>query len=230
MTVGRLTATFRRLGLAAQSDGQLLGRFLARRDGEAFAALVRRHGPMVLATCRRILGDFHAAEDAFQATFLVLARKAPAVRPPELVGPWLYGVACRTARKARAAAARRHRRERLTAEVPEPMPATPDRAPDWRPLIDAALARLPAKYRVPIVLCDLEGKGHHEAARLLGWRGPGGCWPSDWPCRPPPWPRPWRARRRPCPRRWWTPSSAPRRGRGPVRPSPPRPYPEGGRP
>jgi RNA polymerase sigma factor (sigma-70 family) len=151
------------------SDGQLLRRFLARRDQAAFAGLVRRHGPMVLAACRRILGDFHRAEDAFQLTFLVLARKADAVRPPEHIGPWLYGVACRTARKARAVAARRQRRERLLPVVPEPAPPPPDHEPDWRPRFDAALGRLPDRYRLPVVLCDLEGVSHQEAARRLGW-------------------------------------------------------------
>src|SRR5437879_5074191 len=84
------------------SDGPLLEAFLTRRDEAAFEALLRRHGPMVLGVCRRLLGNAHDAEDAFQATFLVLVRKASTIRPRELVGHWLYGVACRTALKARA--------------------------------------------------------------------------------------------------------------------------------
>src|SRR4051812_20330263 len=95
---------------AALTDGQLLARFAADRDEAAFAALMRRHGPMVLAACRRLLRDWHAAQDAFQATFLVLARKSATLREPELLARWLHGVACRTSMKARADAARRRDR------------------------------------------------------------------------------------------------------------------------
>jgi RNA polymerase sigma factor (sigma-70 family) len=152
------------------TDGQLLAQFVARRDGAAFAALVRRHGPMVLGVCHRILGNPHDAEDAFQATFLVLARKASAVVPREQVGNWLYGVAYRAAAKVRALNARRRVRERQVTDIPEP--ASPRRESEWaeiRPLLDHELRLLPDNYRAAIVLCDLEGKTGREAARQLGW-------------------------------------------------------------
>jgi RNA polymerase sigma factor (sigma-70 family) len=148
------------------TDGQLLDAFITRCDGLAFAALVRRHGSMVLGVCRRVLGNLHDAEDAFQATFLVLARKAPSVRPRQMVGNWLYGVAYRTALEARGASARRKAKER---EVVKPEAVPEDTPRDWQPLLDRELHRLPAKYRVPIVLCDLEGKTRREVARQLGW-------------------------------------------------------------
>jgi RNA polymerase sigma factor (sigma-70 family) len=148
------------------SDGQLLERYLARRDETAFAAIVRRHGPMVLSVCRRVLKNAHDAEDVFQATFLVLVTKAASVRPRELVGHWLYGVAYRTALKAKALAARRSAKERTMA----PQQTHHDEPPaDWQPLLDEELQRLPEKYRLPLVLCDLDGKTRKQAARQLGW-------------------------------------------------------------
>jgi RNA polymerase sigma factor (sigma-70 family) len=149
------------------SDGQLLGRFLAGGDEAAFAALVRRHGPMVLGVCRRVLRDAHDAEDAFQATFLVLARKAAALGKREAVGSWLYTVAFRAALEARAAISRRRAMERQVGAMPQPevAPAEPQ---DWRPLLDQELNALPEKYRSAVVLCDLEGRPRREAARLLG--------------------------------------------------------------
>jgi RNA polymerase sigma factor (sigma-70 family) len=148
------------------TDAQLLSRFIAARDESSFAALVRRHGPMVLGVCRRLLHDFHHAEDAFQATFLVLARKAASVAKREAVVSWLYGVAYRTALEAREVHARRRARERPMNDVPPPAVAPPE-AQDWRPLLDRELNRLPEKYRAAIVLCDLEGRTRKEAARLL---------------------------------------------------------------
>jgi RNA polymerase sigma-70 factor (ECF subfamily) len=151
-------------------DGQLLGRFVATRDEPSFAALVRRHGPMVFGVCRRILHDFHDAEDAFQATFLVLARKAPALVVGESLACWLYGVAYRTALEAQAMSARRRTHEKLVSNLPHPA-VMPAEVADWRPLLDRELNLLPEKYRAAIVLCNLEGRPRREAARLLGIGG-----------------------------------------------------------
>jgi RNA polymerase sigma factor (sigma-70 family) len=152
------------------SDEQLLDRFLAHRDEmaeEAFTELVQRHGPMVLGVCRRILGDAHEAEDAFQATFLVLARKARSVVRRDKVANWLYGVAVRTAREARGRAARRRTREERVS-IPISVEPPDDGSPDeLRAILDEELARLPARYRGPVVLCELEGLSRPEAARRL---------------------------------------------------------------
>jgi RNA polymerase sigma factor (sigma-70 family) len=152
---------------ASLSDGQLLARFVAARDEASFAALLRRHGPMVLGVCRRVLRHAHDAEDAFQATFLVLARKAHSVVRRESVGCWLYGVAYRTALDAGTRIARRHAREKQVQDMPHPVVAPAEQL-DWRPLLDRELSRLPEHYRSAIVLCDLEGRSRREAARLLG--------------------------------------------------------------
>jgi RNA polymerase sigma factor (sigma-70 family) len=149
------------------TDGQLLASFIERRDEAAFAALVRRHGPMVLGVCRRVLGNHHDAEDAFQATFLVLARKAGSLRSRELVGNWLYGTAYRTALEARATITRRRAKERQVEEMPQPR-VEPDAVwRELRPFLDQELNRLPEKYRLAVVLCDLEGRTRKEVARQL---------------------------------------------------------------
>ncbi len=163
----RLRRALHEAGEAGLSDGQLLARFVATRAEADFAALVRRHGPMVLATCRRLLHHEQDAEDAFQATFLVLARKAASVRKRESIGPWLFGVARRTALEARSAIARRQARERQVEDMPHPE-ATTAEPQDWRPLLDEELSRLPEKYQAAVVLCDLEGRPRKEAARQLG--------------------------------------------------------------
>jgi RNA polymerase sigma factor (sigma-70 family) len=153
---------------AGLTDAELLEAFVSRRDGASFEALVRRHGPMVLGVCGRVLRDPHDAEDAFQATFLVLVRRAATVVPRERVGNWLYGVAYRTALEARRLAARRRARERQVEDMPQPT-AEPDAGwHELRPLLDRELSRLPDKYREPVVLCHLEGRTRQEAARHLG--------------------------------------------------------------
>jgi RNA polymerase sigma factor (sigma-70 family) len=153
---------------AGLTDGQLLEDYLGRHDEAALAALVRRHGPMVWGVCRRVLGNHHDAEDAFQATFLVLVRKAASIASRELLANWLYGVAHQTALKARTTAAKRKGRERQVAEMPEPAVEQPDRWNEVQPLLDEELGRLPARYRGVLVLCDLEGKTRKEVAVQLG--------------------------------------------------------------
>jgi RNA polymerase sigma factor (sigma-70 family) len=157
------------LSEAIVSDSCLLDRFVTNGDQDAFAALVRRHGPMVLAVCRRVCGDEHLADDAFQAAFLVLARRAGDVKPREAVRAWLYGVAVRTAREARTRFARRRFRE-------VPMPVVPDRPVsqvdaidrDALQALDEEIAYLPVHLRVAVLLCELDGVARKEAAARLG--------------------------------------------------------------
>jgi RNA polymerase sigma-70 factor (ECF subfamily) len=150
------------------TDGQLLERFLAMREEAAFEVLVRRHGPMVLGVCRRVLSNVHDAEDAFQVTFLVLIRKGPSLLPRNTLGNWLYGVAYHTALKARAASWKRHAKERQAAVMSRPQAPAEDMGHDLLPLLDRELDCLPDKYREAVVLCELEGKTREEAARQLG--------------------------------------------------------------
>ncbi len=175
MPTGSLNRVMHRLRLVALAqdgcglaDGPLLARFLRERDGDAFAVLLRRHGPMVMGVCRRVLTNPHDAEDAFQATFLVFARKAGSVTTPNALGGWLYRVAYRTALEARARIARRHATERQVTDMPHPRVTPED---DWRellPALDRELDRLSDKYRLPIVLCELEGRSRREVAAQLG--------------------------------------------------------------
>jgi RNA polymerase sigma factor (sigma-70 family) len=151
-------------------DAELLARFVADRDPDAFALLVRRHGPMVHGVCRRVLRNLADADDAFQATFLVLARRAGVVRPQGLLGNWLYGIAYRTALEARRAAAVRRARERRAAEMRTQAAEENTQSPDLREALDRELAALPDVYRAAIVLCDLEGLPRKDAAERLGWR------------------------------------------------------------
>jgi RNA polymerase sigma factor (sigma-70 family) len=165
--LGRVIQTLRRATLpqAGLTDGQLLESYISSREEAAFAALVHRHGPMVWGVCRRVLRSHHDAEDAFQATFLVLVRKAASLAQREKVANWLYGVAHQTALKARATTAKRRAREKQVTAMPEPALERQDLCNDLLPLLDQELSRLPDKYREVIVLCDLEGKTRKEAAR-----------------------------------------------------------------
>ncbi len=148
------------------SDGQLLERFHGQRDEAAFTTLVQRHGPMVLGVCRRILDNTADAEDAFQATFLVLARRAGSLLGSATLGGFLHGVARRTALKARDARIRRRLKEQVMARPEAQGEAVRD---DFLPLLDEELEGLPEKYRLPLVLCELEGRTRQEAAAQLGW-------------------------------------------------------------
>jgi RNA polymerase sigma factor (sigma-70 family) len=149
------------------SDRQLLGVFGAARDEAAFEALVRRHGALVWGVCRRVAGDHHDAEDAFQASFLVLARKAATLSRGDRLAAWLYGVAYRTALKARALAARRRAREKQVPTMPEPATETAEVCDESLMLLDRELAALPEKYRLAILACDLGGRTQQEAAAEL---------------------------------------------------------------
>jgi RNA polymerase sigma factor (sigma-70 family) len=150
------------------TDAQLLERFVVRHDEAAFKILLQRHGPMVLGMCRRVLHHEQDAEDAFQATFLVLVRKAASIVKRQSVGSWLYGAAYRVAMKAKTRALRRRAYER---QVVTRSMADPDDDILWRdlkPVLDEEVHRLPEKYRAPVVLCYLEGMPYAEAARQLG--------------------------------------------------------------
>jgi RNA polymerase sigma factor (sigma-70 family) len=157
--------------LTGLTDGQLLERFATHGDeaGEsAFAALMDRHGPMVLRVCGGLLRDPNDAEDAFQATFLVLARKARSLRVRDTLGPWLYGVAHRVATRALSDRARRHRHECGAAALAATA-IDPAGVDDLAPMLHEEIGRLPELFRAPIVLCYLEGLTHDQAAHRLGW-------------------------------------------------------------
>jgi RNA polymerase sigma factor (sigma-70 family) len=154
---------------AALTDSQLLERFLTHRDDTAFEVLVRRHGPLVFGVCRRVLHNAHAAEDAFQATFLILARKALSLVRRERLGIWLYKVAYRIALRARANEIRRQQCESQAARN-RLCPASQTASPcDLVVALEEELQRLPARHRAPLVLCYLEAKTNEEAAEILGY-------------------------------------------------------------
>ena len=162
--VVRLMPEFARFRLDGATDGDLLERYVHGRDEDAFAELVRRHGGMVLAVCRRILRNTADAEDAFQAVFLVLARRASVIRTSAPLAPWLHGVAFRTSREALRRSARRLKHEtRVT-----PRESTTDAMPnDFRPILDAELDRLPRQFAEVLVLCDMEERPRREVAAML---------------------------------------------------------------
>ena len=171
MASGHLGAVLRQIerlfavgSVTGMDEGQLLERFAARRDEVAFEAMVARHGPMVLGVCRQVLRDPNDVEDAFQATFLVLVRKAGSLRRRDLLGNWLYGVAYRVALRARASSARRR-----AIEAQASRSEVESSNGESRPWLYEEIARLPEKYRIPIVLCYLEGQTHEEAAEHLRW-------------------------------------------------------------
>jgi RNA polymerase sigma factor (sigma-70 family) len=175
MTNGPTTRALEDLGQLVKArrrddptDRQLLERFIDQKDDAGFAQLVRRHGPMVMGVCRRVLRNWHDAEDAFQATFLVLARKAAAVRRRDAACGWLYQVAYHVALKLRTSSNRKR-----TCTLPEVAAPDQENGPaeqELRLLLDEELCRLPDKYRLPLLLCHGEGKTRAEAARLLGWK------------------------------------------------------------
>jgi RNA polymerase sigma factor (sigma-70 family) len=171
--MGKVIQSLRRAAsrqdVAGLGDSELLGRYIAGGDEAAFEALVRRHGTMVLAVCNRVLKNCHDAEDAFQATFLVLVRKAASIVKRETVGGWLYGVAYKTALKARMGNSERRTKEIRAGSMRKEEVVGEDAWAEMRPLIDQELNRLPDKYRVLILLCDLGGKTRKEAASQLGW-------------------------------------------------------------
>jgi RNA polymerase sigma factor (sigma-70 family) len=176
MTSGRYGQVLRQVGrllgggtIAGLGSAHLLERFASARDEVAFEALIHQHGPMVLGTCRRMLADPNDVEDAFQATFLVLARRAGSIQDADRLGPWLHGVARRVASRSRALSARRNALQPTgnhdsSGETPDALEAF-----ELRAALDEELARLPEKYRAPLVLCYLEGLTHDEAAQRLRW-------------------------------------------------------------
>ncbi|OAI49031.1 hypothetical protein AYO44_01110 [Planctomycetaceae bacterium SCGC AG-212-F19] len=161
------------LGKSAKSaltDRQLLERFAAQRDEQAFATLVQRHGPLVLTVCRRLLPNDHDAEDAFQATFFVLARKATALHWHESVSSWLFEVASRVASKANGRLIRRQILEKQAQVMATVDPASAATRRELQLVLDEEVRRLPERYRLPVVLCWLEGLTRSEAAEQLGWK------------------------------------------------------------
>jgi RNA polymerase sigma factor (sigma-70 family) len=160
---------FRNGTLTSLSDAQILDRYLSARDEAAFEALVNLHGPMVLGLCRRMLREPSDIDDAFQATFLVLVRKAPAIRDRGLLANWLYGVAYRIAVRARSEVLKRRSVETGVALLDDRADVASRDVDEIGPVLDQELSRLPEKYRAPIVLCYLKEQTHDQAAAELRW-------------------------------------------------------------
>src|SRR5262245_28811803 len=163
----RLTRRMAGETLRDQSDRQLVERLVAGRDEAVFETIVRRHGPMVYRVCWRVLQQEQDTEDAFQATFLILAQQFRTVRRPASLASWLHGTARRVALKARAQGATRRRHEQKAATANFPPEEVPWR--ELRAVLDAELERLPEKWRLPLILCYLEGQTQDETAKQLGW-------------------------------------------------------------
>ena len=163
--MSRLLKTF--VVRSAATDAQLLGRFIRDRDDAAFTELVRRQGPLVLGVCRRTISDRHLADDAFQATFVVLARKADSIQSATHLASWLYGVSHKVALRARTMAGRRAKHETLTANPPDTA-VRPDPIDELDGVLDAEIANLPALYRDAVVLCELQGVSRYDATKTLG--------------------------------------------------------------
>src|ERR1700722_5014268 len=168
MIAGRPAELLRELEAPIAPDRELLARFVRERDQSAFAQLVRRHGPVVLSVCNRVTGHRQDAEDAFQAVFLILARKAAEIGKPELLGNWLYSVAVHIALRARRSTVRRRVREIAVNAVPERLIHSNEEFSELGPILDEELSALPSWYRDAIILCDLRGLTREEAAATLG--------------------------------------------------------------
>jgi RNA polymerase sigma factor (sigma-70 family) len=166
--VNRIVQRLKNVADTSTTDAQLLNSFLVEREEAAFATLVRRHGPMVLSVCRRMLGNTHDADDAFQATFLILVRKASSITQRDLLGPWLYRVAYHAALEAKAKIARLRIREQPMINETLTAVSLQQESHELLPLLDRELNRLPEKFRVPVILCDLEGRSRKEVAEQLG--------------------------------------------------------------
>lgn len=154
------------------TDGQLLNEFVNGTDPSCFQSLVDRHGPMVMGVCRRVLGDQHEADDAFQSTFMILMNKAPTLREPDRLAEWLRGVAIRVAIRSRRKASRRREREAIAAEQRSQTSYSDSGEHSLKELtrsISEEFDRLPDSYRLPLMLCGLEGMTHEQAASRLGW-------------------------------------------------------------
>ena len=154
--------------VAVTTTEQLLTRFVQSRDQQAFEALLRLYGPLVYGVCRRVLGNHHDAEEVFQSTFLILARKADSIHQREGLATWLHRVAYHAALRARTAIAARRQKETRMDQIPEPVAVERSQWLELAPLLDQELNSLPIKYRLPVLLCDLAGKTHQEAAQHLG--------------------------------------------------------------